>query len=149
MEEVIASRKFVLEASPERVWSLMGRVIFSNLHGLERMQIIDESNFRALLRVRVAFISATMRLKGQILADSAHPESLGVLLKAKSVGGLIQLNQKITFTIMAVDEAKTEVTCEAIAQEMGFFFRMLFLGKVRSMAKSTLDGMEKRLKQIA
>jgi hypothetical protein len=147
-EEIIATRKFVIEASSDRVWSLMGRVIFGSLP-LESMQLIDENNFTALLRVPILSTSIAMRLRGQIVADSSHPGSLSVLLIARKARGLIRLDQKVTLATMPAGEGKTEVVCESIAQGMSIAFRVFLLGKAKRMARSTLESIERRFKSIA
>ena len=149
MEELIACRKFVVEASSERVWSLLGGVVVGSLPGLERMHAIDESSFTALLRLKAGFIRLSMHLKGQVTADAAHPESLAFLIEAKRWGGLVQLNQKVKFTISSIDTDKTEVVCESMAQGMRLLTRLFLLGRIRSMARITLCGIEKRLQEIA
>ncbi len=148
MEEVIASRKFVVKAPSERVWDLLGGVVMGNLPGLEAMHALDENNFDALMRVKVAFITLPMRLKGQIIADADHPESLGISLGAKW-GGLVQLSQKVTFTVNPIDKDNTEVVCESIAQGMKPLTRLFLLGRVKSMARTTLQGIEQRLQELA
>ena len=38
----IAERRFEVEASLDRVWRLIGKVIFSCLPGMEQVEILDE-----------------------------------------------------------------------------------------------------------
>jgi hypothetical protein len=147
MDKVIASKKFVVDASLERVWGLMGRVIINNLRGLEQMQMIDENNFSALLRVKMAFIGIPMRLRGQVVGGSVG--ALAVLLKAKGMCGMVKLDQKVAFTATQISEGKTEIICESVAQGLNFLLSIFIMGMVKSMAKDTLDRIEKRLKQIA
>ena len=147
-ETLIAERKFVVEASQERLWQLIGRVVFSSFHGVERMEIIDENNWQALLRVKLGFITLNMNLTGEMV-DVSPPESLGVNLKARSKVRVLQLNQKITINFTQVDETKTEVTCKAIAEGVGTLFRLFLLGRTRGFAKSTFDIIEERLKYLA
>ena len=148
METVIAERRFVAEASIERVWDLLGRVMFDSLHGLERVNVIDERNFRAILRVKLGFISLTARLKGE-MADISPPGFLAVVLRVRFLRGMLQLGQKVTFRLTAVDEGKTEVVCRAQAEGMGTLFRWLLLGKAREFAGETLSRIEERLQQVA
>ena len=148
-ELALAQSEFVVKAPIDRVWSLMGRVITSTMPGLERMKPVDESNFRAILRVKVAFISIPMRLLGQVGGGGYETGTLTVNLKAKGMGGIIKLNQKVKFTITAVNEDETEVGCEAVAEDLDLLSRVLLLGIVRKMGKDILAKIEKRLKQIA
>lgn len=149
MEEIIAQRKFVLNAPPDRVWDLMGGAVIGSLHGLEAMHPLDESSFSAVLRVKMAFLTIPMHLNGHVLADEAHPESLAIELKANGWGGLIKLNQKVTLTVSPVDKDKSEVLCQSMAQDLMPLVRLFFLGRVKSMADTTLGDVEKRLQDIA
>ena len=54
MEEVIAERKFVLGASQNRVWSLIGKVMLGSMPGLMGIEIIDENNIRGLLKTMIS-----------------------------------------------------------------------------------------------
>ena len=147
-ETLIAERKFVIEASQERLWQLIGRVIFSSLQGVERLEIIDENNWQALLRVKLGFIVLNMNLTGEMV-DTSPPDTLGVRLRAKSKGGVLQLNQKVTVKFTVIDEAKTEVFCKAIAEGVGPLFRLFLLGRARSFAGGIFDSIEERLKYLA
>ena len=60
---LIAERDFVVKTSQERVWRLIGKVIFSSLPGMENVEILDENNFKALLRTRVFGIAVTMKIR--------------------------------------------------------------------------------------
>ena len=144
---ILAERRFTIVASPERIWHLIGMVIFDSLPGLERIDLIDESNFRALLRMKLGFILLNMHLAGKMV-DMSSPQFLGIMLKAKSKGGIFQLNQKVTFALTSVDKDRTEVVCKAIAKETGTLFRMLLLGRARSFARDTFDRIEERLRQL-
>ena len=44
MGEVLAERKFTVEAPAQRVWKLLGRVIFDSLE-MEKFHAIDDRNF--------------------------------------------------------------------------------------------------------
>ena len=148
METVFAERQFVLEAFPERVWDLLGRVMFDSLHGLERVNIVDENNFRAMLKVKLGFIGLTGRLKGEMI-DVTPPQFLAVVLGVRFLGGLLQLGQKVTFTLTPVNEGKTEVVCRALVEGMGTLFKWLLLRKARDFAGETFDSIEARLQQLA
>ena len=148
MEEVIAERKFVLEATRDRVWNLIGRVVLGNMPGLERIEVIDETNIRGLLKVRVAFVTFPMHLQVKVV-EFEPPRLFGVLLSSKSKWGIIGLNQRATFILNSVNTNKTEVVCKSVAEGMGTLFRLIALWRVKSLATETLNSIEERLKQIA
>ena len=147
-ETIIAEREFIIEASQERLWHIIGGVILNSLSGLERVEVLDDNNWQALLRVRLGFVVLNMSLKGE-MTDMSPPETLGVRLRARSKGGILQLNQKITITFTPIDEAKTGVTCKATVEGMGTLFRLFLLGRARSFAQSVFHNIEERLKYLA
>jgi len=148
MSKVIAERNFTVEASRERVWRLIGKVIFSSLPGMEQVEILDESNFRALLRMKMLGGKLDMKIRGEIV-DVLPPESFSVHLILEGPGRLFSMKQKVTFTMTAVDGGKTAVACKTTAEEMGIFFRTLLQGQARDFALSTFEAMEKRLQELA
>jgi len=146
-ETLIAERKFVIEASQERLWQLIGGVIFDSLPSLERMEITDENNWRALLRVKLGFIVLNVNLTGQMIGV-IPPERLGVRLSIRGKGGIIRLNQRVNIVFTPIDETKTEVACNAVAEGVGTFFKLFLLGQARGFAGSIFDKMEERLKYL-
>jgi hypothetical protein len=68
-----AKKKFQVKASQERVWRLIGKVIFSSLPGMENLEILDENNFRAILRIKVLGIPLSLKLNGYYLLPNPFP----------------------------------------------------------------------------
>ena len=147
-ETVFAERNFSVGAPPERVWRLIGKVIFSALPGLENIEILDENNFRGVLRLKLLGVRMSNRVKGEIM-DVLPPESFSVNLSLLGPGGLFTLSQRATFAMKEVDRNQTEITCKATADSVGFLFRFLLIGQARRFARSTFEAMEKRLKELA
>ncbi len=79
MGKLVAENRFTLEATPERVWDVLGRAIFSGLSGLEKLHIIDENNFEADLKAKAYGIPLTMKLRGE-MTDISPPTTLAVKL---------------------------------------------------------------------
>lgn len=148
MSTIIADRNFMVGASAERVWRLIGKVIFSSLLGMEQVEILDENNFRALLRLKVLWVNLSMKLKGEMV-DMSPPETFSVNLSLESLGGLLKLHQKVTFTMMEVEKGKTAVNCKAMAKKMGVLFRAILLAQAQHFARSTFEAIEKRLQDLA
>lgn len=148
MEMIVAEKQFEVGASQDRVWRLIGKVIFSSLAGMENVEILDENNFRALLRVKIAPIGLSLALRGEMV-DMLPPNSFGVKLELKGLSGLVRMSQKVTMAISSVANNRTVVTCTAAAEGMGILGRILFLGQARRFAQSTFDAIEKRLKEVA
>jgi carbon monoxide dehydrogenase subunit G len=148
MNTEIASRNFVVDASQERVWRLMGKVILNSLPGMEEVEILDERNFHAFLRVKIAWLGLTMKLKGEIV-DMVPPDSLVVNIALEGLRGLFRMNQKVTIDITSIDQRRTAVACKAMAEGIGILFQRLFLGQARHFGQSTFASIEKRLQELA
>ena len=147
METLIAEKRLAAEASQERVWDLLGTLIFDSLEGLEKMEIIDENNFRAELKAKAFGLPLTWHLRGEMI-DITPPTSLSVQLTAKSKGDLITVVQKITFSLDAVGEGETTLICRAVAEDLPPLMRWAMLGEVKKLAQQIFDTIEERLKQL-
>ncbi len=148
MEIPTTGSEFTVEVTRERVWDLLGRAIFDSLQGMEKMDVIDENNFRAELKAKAFGIPLTMYLTGE-MTDILPPEALSVRLTARSKWNLITLVQKITFTSNSAGEGKTTVVCKALVEYLTPLFRWALLGQVKSQAKQIFDGIEEHIKQWA
>jgi len=147
MNDVFSERKFVLEASRERIWDLLGRVIIDSLE-LERFHARDDRNFNALTRVKIGFITVAMQIRGTMV-DISEPEVLSVLLEVNGMGRIIQLNQKVKFTLSAIDKDKTEMICQIGGKRIGFPLGLFLMPRVKSFGSDILESIEKRLRQVA
>ena len=143
---LLEHRSFQVETSQERVWRLIGKAIFSCLPGMENVEILDENNFRALMKERVLGFKVSLKLTGEIV-EMEPPDSFSVKLLLKS--GLFRLDQKVTFTTIRVEEGKTTVDCKATIENLKFLTRLFLVGRARSFARSTFEAIEKRLKEWA
>ena len=145
---LLDQRNFVVGASQDRVWRLIGKVIFSSLPGLENMEILDENTFRALLRTQILGFRVSLKLKGKIV-DMEPPNFFSVKLFLAGPGGFFKADQKVTFAMTPVEQGKTALACKAAVENMGFLPRLLLLGEARRFARSTFEAIEKRLKELA
>ncbi len=145
---LLDERNFEVSASQERVWHLIGKVIFSSLPGLERMEILDESNFRGVLRTRILGVQIALKLKGRML-DVGPPDSFSVKLLLEGPAGMFKAAQRVDFTITPIEAERTRVVCKAAIDEIGFWAGLLVKGEARSFARSTFEAIEKRLKEVA
>jgi len=142
---VIAEKKFIINSSQQRIWELLLKSVLRFMP-FERMRPITEKSVRALLRVKMGFISLPMDVEVEIVEASA-PELLVTVLNSKGMGGLINLKQRATFKLVPVDENKTEVDCNIVAEEMGIIVRIFLLWRVRTVARDSFQGLEERLNQ--
>jgi carbon monoxide dehydrogenase subunit G len=148
MNTVIASRDFVVDASRERVWRLIGKVILGSLPGMEEIEILDENNFRAFLRVKILLLELRMRLKGEIV-DMVPPDSLGVNIFVEAPGGLVKMSQKVTLAMTSIDRGKTSVACQAGTERLGILSRWILIPQARRFAQSVFETIETRLRDLA
>ncbi len=144
---IITETKFIIESSRERIWQVLLKAMMSCLP-FERMQLVDEKKFCAVLPIKIGFVALPMNVKIEIV-DMSPPEVLETILKAKSLAGVIWLNQRATFTLQATDEGKTEVACRIVVEEMATLLRVVCLWKVKRFVADTFKEIEGRLKQWA
>ena len=148
MSITINERNFEVKASRDRVWRLIGKVIFGSLPGMENMEILDENNFRALLRMKLFGLAINLKLKGEMV-DMAPPESFSVKLLLEGPGSLFHAEQKVSFAMAPVEKERTAVSCRATMEDPGFLPRLFLLGQARRFARSTFEAIEKRLQDLA
>ena len=145
MNAPIVHRQFVIEASQQRVWDLLGRTVYRCLP-LEKMNAVSETTAYAVLRLRLAFISLPLNVKVE-LVDISPPSSLGSKIWVKKrVIKLVAL--KVTFTLRPVDEGKTEVVCTAMEDGRRTMLGWLVRGQQRSFTEGMFDSIRARLEQF-
>ncbi|MBI4319331.1 MAG: hypothetical protein HY675_12645 [Chloroflexi bacterium] len=144
---LITQRKFVIDASRERIWDLIDRALFSTLD-LQRMSVVDEHNITAQVPVKMGPIKIPMDLRVEI-TDATPLENLAATLHVKSKGGIIRLSTQTSIRLSRVGEDKTEVACTAAAEEMSALKRAVFLWKVKSFSGDVFDGVRNYLEKMA
>ncbi len=144
---VVAEKKFSLPSSPERVWRLLGKVIFSSLPEMESIEILDENNFRAILKTKLWGMDIDLKVKGEIV-DIIPPKTLSVKLSLIGSGFFSEIDQRVSFTIAEEGKDKTRVECQATAEKIGRLSRMFLLGEIKKFAQATLAAIEKRLQEL-
>jgi hypothetical protein len=148
MEAKIAERNFIVEAPQKRVWDLLGPALLNSPIGLERMEVLDENHVRAETRLRFASIPITLHLLVVVL-ELLEPERMVVALNSKALAGLVCLDQKIVFSLRSKGDHETEVIIESIAERINPLVFWAMAKKAKSMAKTTLEGIEQTLKRLA
>lgn len=144
---IIAERKFLIESSQERIWELILKAVLRFMP-FERIEILSDRSFRALLRIKMGFISLPMNVEMSIMSVSP-PESLVTVLKTKGMLGMVWLNQKATFRLTMIEDGKTEVACKTVEEGMATLLRVFLLWKVKSFAEDAFKSLEERLRQWA
>ena len=144
---LIAERTFVVDADRERVWELLLRATL-RLMPFEKCNIRSQTEFSALLKMKVAFISLPMQVDMN-LVDIVPPETMKTLLTAKGMGGIVWINQKSTFTLTEAGKGKTEVKATIVAEGMAPILKIFFVPMVKRFAADSFKNLEERLKQWA
>ncbi len=144
---LIGERKFIIDASRQRIWDLLLRATM-RLLPFERCNIRSQTEFSAVLKMKVGPITLPMQVEMEIV-DIVPPESMDTMLKAKGMGGIAWINQKSTFKLTAIDEGKTEVEAKIFAEGMSPLLKWFFLPMVRSFAADSYKFLEERLRQWA
>jgi carbon monoxide dehydrogenase subunit G len=145
---LLEQRNFTVETSQERVWRLIGKVIFSCLPGMENIEILDENNFRAILKAQVLGFLVPMKMTGEIV-EMEPPDSFAVKIFLEGPGRLFKAEQKVAFIMAPMEEGKTSVTCKATGENLKFLPRLFLIGQARRFSRSTFEAIEKRLKEWA
>lgn len=148
MEIAVAEREFTVEAPQQRVWDQLARASLNSVEGMEQIEFIDEENFTAKVRLKLALVSLSVPLKGKIL-EASPIERLVVALQERVAGGIIELKQKTAFTLLPESEGRTKVVCKAVTEMSTAVLRWALLWKVRSVAEKGLVGIEEQLKKLS
>lgn len=144
---LVAEKKFVVASSPERIWRILGKVIFSSLPEMENIEILDENNFRAILKTKTLGTELILKVKGEI-ADIVPPENLAVKLSLTGTGIFSEINQRVCFNLTSKETGKTIVECKALVEKIGRFSRFLFMGQIRKFAEEIFAAIEKRMEEL-
>lgn len=144
---LVAEKKISVPSSPERIWRLLGKVIFSSLPEMENIEILDENNFRAILKTKLLGAELILKVKGEVI-DIVPPESLAVKLSLSGPGIFSEIDQRVCFAILADGKEKTIVECKAIVEKIGHLSRMLLMGPIKKFAEGTFTAIEKRLQEL-
>lgn len=144
----IAERKFVVQAEPDRVWELLGPALLNSPLGLEKIEVLDEEHVRAETRMKMGPFKMTTKLSVSFL-EMVEPKKMVTGMEATALGGIIHLDQRVIFNLTPKDDKNTEVACEALAGSKVPLLFVLLASKAKSVAGTTLAGIEETLKRTA
>ena len=142
---IVADKKIVIDSPRKRIWGFLLGAVMKGIP-LENMELVDKKNFLALLKLRIGFLALPLHVRIEI-TDTFEPETLVTAVKAKGMGGMIWLNQGVTFTLTSLDESKTEVDCKFVAQGMSVLLRIFLLRRVKRFARDCLNAIENVLRE--
>ena len=144
---IIAEKKFVINSSQQRIWELLLKAVLRFMP-FEKMRPLTEKSVRALLKVKMGFISMPMDVEVEV-TEASPPEFMITMLRSKAMGGIVWINQKATFTLTPISEDKTEVACQIADDGMGIIVKLFLLWRVKTVSQEAFNGLEERLRQWA
>jgi carbon monoxide dehydrogenase subunit G len=148
LQKKIAEREFLLNTTPMRVWELLGQALLNSPLGLEKIEVLDENHVRAESTIKIAFVRLVTQLM-VVFLEMDEPKRMVADLNAKTLRGLVNLNQRIVIDLNPLNQRQTKVTCEVSAQDNNPLVFALISRRVKSVAEMTLEGIEQTLKRFA
>lgn len=144
---IVGERKIFVPTSAERIWRLLGKVIFSSLPEMEHIEILDENNFKAILRTKILGTELALRVKGEIV-DIVPPEKLAVKLSLSGPGIFSEVEQRVSLAINSAGKEKTIIDCKATVEKINRLSRVFLVGQIKKFAQATFEAMERRLQEL-
>ncbi|MFC1971561.1 hypothetical protein ACFLV0_06540, partial [Chloroflexota bacterium] len=141
---ILTQTSFVINAPLEKVWRLLGSAVFQCLP-LERMDIVDQTHFNAVLRWKLAFVKIPLNLK-TIMDDIVAPTTFGCVIQIEK--GIMKLGTRVTFNLKAIGEDKTEIDCVATKEGERTLLGRITGGQQRSFSENVFSSIRTRLEQL-
>ena len=138
----LAHRQYVIAASRQRVWDLLASTIIQCMP-VEQMQIVNDTTFLGVLRLKLGAIEVPLRLKVRA-ADISPIESLATVVTVEK--GVFQSSLKVTFALTEAGEKSTSVACAA-SEEKGSLLMRLLRRQQRSFAGQMFDSIKQELER--
>lgn len=138
----VAEKQFLIGASQQRTWELLGKMVYQCLP-LEQMNLISLDTFQAVMRWRLGPVNIPLGIQGR-LVDVVTPTSLGCLVLVSM--GIIHLGVKVTFTLRPASGDRTEVVCRAMEEGAKTFW--FLKGQERAFAENMFESIKTRLERL-
>jgi len=139
---LLVRREYTIQAPQQRVWDLLASTIIQCMP-VEQMDIVNETTFLAVLKLKWGFVEIPLRLKVQAV-DISPIGSLSTLVTAGK--GQFQASLKVSFALTAVKEDRTSVVCTA-TEDAGSKLMWLLKGQQRSFAGRMFDSIRQELER--
>lgn len=114
---------------------------------MENIEVLDENNFRAILRTKILGAELTLKVKGEVV-EIEPLENLTVKLSLSGPGIFSEIDQRVIFAITAEGKEKTVVECKAIVEKIGRLSRYLLVSEIKRFAADIFAAIEKRLQEL-
>ncbi len=137
-------KQFIINAAQDRVWGLLGGAIYQCLP-VEKVDIINERLVNAILRLRVGFIKAPLKLTIH-LTEILPPSSLTTRIVIKI--SLIRFTIEVKYRITASGTDKTLIVCSAQDRSKRTM-RCILAKQRREFAEKIFDSIKTRLEKLA
>ena len=105
---------FQIESPLQKVWDFIAdpHKIGSCLPSVQSLEVIDENHYRAVVKQKVGFISATFEIHTEVV-EKDPPHKMVLSNKGKSIlGAQGNLRSQDTITLTPTSDSTTEVTVE-------------------------------------
>ena len=106
---------FQIESGPQKVWDFIvdPHRIGSCLPSVQSVEIVDENHYKAVVKQKVGFISATFEIHTKVL-EREEPGRLVLSNEGKTIlGAKGSLSSQDTITLVPLSDNTTEVTVES------------------------------------
>ena len=106
---------FQVETTQQAVWDFISdpKKISSCLPSVQSVEVLDDTHYKAVVKQKVGFISATFEIRTEVL-EKQPPSRLRLSNKGKSIFGADgSLASMDTITVAALSDRLTEVTVQS------------------------------------
>jgi len=142
---IIAEKSFSLNSPPNKVWGYLTKALLTSMP-LEQIDFTDEKGMAAVLRLKISCLEMPLRVNINI-GEMVEPEILDATITATGFKGIIQITQRARFSLTNTNNQGAEVSGKLDAERMSLPVRVLLLWKVKSFARSSLDTVERLLRE--
>ena len=139
---LLARRDYIIHAPQQRVWDLLGSTIIQCMP-VEQMQILNDTTFLAVLKLKLGIVEVPFRLKVQA-ADISPIDSLSTLVTASK--GIFRSSLKVSFALTTAKEDQTGVVCTA-TEDTGSKWMWLLKRQQQSFAGKMFDAIRAQLER--
>lgn len=138
---------FQVDSPPQAVWDFLvdPHKIGSCLPAVQSIEILDDRHYKAIVKQKVGFISATFEIQTEVLEKEA-PSRLVLSNKGKTIlGASGTMRSTDTITLKQASERATEITVES---DLSLGGQLAILGAklIESKAKEIFSGATANLK---
>ena len=146
--------RFEVRCSPEEVWALIRdpREIAACVPSVQSIEVLDERHYKAIIKQRIGFISATFEIRTEIVEENA-PNRLVLANSGRTVAGAAGHMRSVdTITLTAMGDGRTEVSLESelrLGGQLAVLGARLIELKSKEVVAATAANLKQRLERTA